>query len=77
MDPLEAQMRQVYFFDTPDLALEQERRRGARPARQRRGDDTVVKLRPVVPTSCRRAARLADFGVEVDAMPAASSARGR
>ena len=49
MDPLDAQIRQVYFFDTPDLALD---RAGVvvRARRvQRQGDDSVVKLRPVVP----------------------------
>ena len=50
MDPLEAEIRQVYFFDTPDLALN-ERGVVVRGRRvQRKGDDTVVKLRPVVPT---------------------------
>ena len=49
VDPLDAQIRQVYFFDTPDLALN---RSGvvARARRvQQKGDDSVVKLRPVVP----------------------------
>jgi hypothetical protein len=70
MDPLEAQIRQVYFFDTPDLALN---RHGVvvRARRvQQRGDDTVVKLRPVVPgelpDGLRRSRNLV---VEVDAMP--------
>ena len=60
----------VYFFDTPDLALQ---RAGVvvRARRiQGRGDDSVVKLRPVVPTSCRpRCGSSPNFGVEVDAMP--------
>ena len=30
IDPLEAQIRQVFFFDTPDLALSAERPRGSR-----------------------------------------------
>ena len=50
MDPLDAQIRQVFFFDTPDLTLN---KRGVvvRARRvQRKGDDSVVKLRPVVPT---------------------------
>jgi hypothetical protein len=70
MDPLEAQIRQVYFFDTPDLALN---RAGVvvRARRvQGRGDDTVVKLRPIVPDelppSLRRNKAMV---VEVDAMP--------
>ena len=49
MDPLEAQIRQVFFFDTPDLRLN---KRGVvvRARRvQGRGDDSVVKLRPIVP----------------------------
>jgi hypothetical protein len=70
MDPLEAQIRQVYFFDTPDLALDQ---RGVvvRARRvQGRGDDTVVKLRPVVPDELPdRLRRAPEMVVEVDAMP--------
>jgi hypothetical protein len=70
MDPLEAQIRQVVFFDTPDLALN---RRGlvVRARRvQKKGDDSVVKLRPVVPTELPGTVRKAPgFGVEVDAMP--------
>ena len=70
VDPLEGKMRQVYFFDTPDLALNQ---RGlvVRARRvQGRGDDSVVKLRPVVPGELPEEVRLSpNFGVEVDAMP--------
>jgi hypothetical protein len=70
MDPLDAQIRQVFFFDTPDLALS---RSGVvvRARRvQKRGDDSVVKLRPVVPTELPRKLRSsADFLVEVDATP--------
>jgi hypothetical protein len=50
MDPLDSVLRQVYFFDTPGLDLEasgivvRARRTQGRP------DDTVVKLRPVVPS---------------------------
>ena len=70
MDPLEAQIRQVYFFDTPDLALYQQgvvvRARRA----QKKGDDSVVKLRPVDPSDLPSELRATpDFGVEVDAMP--------
>jgi hypothetical protein len=70
MDPLAAQIRQVAFFDTLDLALNRAglvvraRRVQAKPA------DTVVKLRPVVPDALSPALRAsASFGVEVDAMP--------
>ena len=70
LDPLEAQIRQVFFFDTPDLALNQ---RGvvARARRvQRKGDDSVVKLRPVVPHELPEDLRRSpSFVVEVDAMP--------
>lgn len=70
IDPLDAQIRQVFFFDTPDLAL-YEAGVVARARRvQGRDSDSVVKLRPVVPadlpTSLRRSP---DFVVEVDAMP--------
>jgi hypothetical protein len=70
LDPLEAQIRQVYFFDTPDLALD---RQGvvARARRiQGKGGDSVVKLRPVVPSELPEdLRRSASFRVEVDALP--------
>jgi hypothetical protein len=70
LDPLDAQIRQVFFFDTPDLALN----RAGVVARARRiqakGGDSVVKLRPVVPDELPKSVRTAPgFGVEVDAMP--------
>jgi len=70
MDALDSQIRQVYFFDTPDLALSDHGVvvRGRRV--QGRGDDTVVKLRPVTPSELPgRVRKLPGFGVEVDAMP--------
>jgi len=70
MDPLDAQLRQVFFFDTPDLALN---KHGvvARARRSQGGvDDSVVKLRPVVPSEVPPALRkLPEFGVEVDVLP--------
>jgi hypothetical protein len=70
MDPLDSQIRQVFFFDTPDLILD---RHGVvvRARRvQRRGDDSVVKLRPVVPAELSPKLRSSpNFGVEIDAMP--------
>jgi hypothetical protein len=70
LDPLDAQMRQVFFFDTPDLTLN---RHGVvlRARRvQRKGGDSVVKLRPVVPQEIPKTLRKsAGFTVEVDAMP--------
>ena len=70
IDPLDAQLRQVVFFDTPDLQLD----RAGVVVRARRvqgaGDDSVVKLRPVVPGDLPKRLRQAtEFGVEVDAMP--------
>jgi hypothetical protein len=70
VDPLDAQIRQVYFFDTPDLALN---KRGVvvRARRvQKKGDDSVIKLRPVVPGELSNDLRASEnFFVEVDAMP--------
>jgi hypothetical protein len=70
VDPLEAQIRQVFFFDTPDLALN---RVGvvARARRvQGREHDSVIKLRPVVPEELPDEFRLSpNMVVEVDAMP--------
>jgi len=70
LDPLDAQIRQVYFFDTPNLALN----RSGLVVRARRvqgkGDDSVIKLRPVVPNELPAGLRKSpDFVVEVDAMP--------
>jgi hypothetical protein len=70
MDPLDVQVRQVVFFDTPDLALD---RHGVvvRARRvQKKGDDSVVKLRPVIPSELPgKVRRSPTFGIEVDAMP--------
>lgn len=70
IDPLDAQVRQVFFFDTPDLTLNtmglvvRARRSQGAP------DDSVVKLRPVVPSDLPVELRkLPEFGVEVDALP--------
>jgi nitrogen fixation protein FixH len=70
VDPLDARIRQVYFFDTPDLLLD----RAGVVVRARRTqsapDDTVVKLRPVEPGALPADLRARkDFVVEVDAMP--------
>jgi hypothetical protein len=72
IDPLEAQMRQVYFFDTPGLELNG----GGVVVRARRVQgkqhDSVVKLRPVVPAELPKSLRRSpDFSVEVDASPEA------
>ncbi len=69
-DPVEAQPRQAFFFDTPDLALN---KAGVvvRARRIQGGDgDTVVKLRPVDPATIDPdLRRSAAFKIEVDAMP--------
>jgi hypothetical protein len=70
LDPLRARIRQVFFFDTPDLLLD--RAGVVVRARRTQGapDDTVVKLRPVVPADLPDDLRARkDFVVEVDAMP--------
>ena len=70
MDPLEAQIRQVFFFDTPDLALDEAGVVVRARRIQGKGDDSVVKLRPVVPAELPAELRQsASFRVEVDAMP--------
>jgi hypothetical protein len=70
MDPLDAQIRQVFFFDTPDLALDKAGVVARARRVQGRGDDTVIKLRPVVPHELPDGLRASPgFGVEVDTMP--------
>jgi hypothetical protein len=70
LDPLESQIRLVTFFDTPDLELY---RHGlvVRARRvQGRGDDSVIKLRPVRPQDVPRQLRKTpSMVVELDAMP--------
>jgi hypothetical protein len=71
VDPLGAQIRQVFFFDTPSLTLN---RNGlvvrARRVQRKKGGDSIVKVRPVVPSQLPGKLRNSpDFNVEVDAMP--------
>ena len=65
-DPVDAQPRQIYFFDTPDLKLFQ----AGVVVRARRiaggRGDTVVKLRPVEPDE------IADDGAEEGRLPRVS-----
>ena len=79
---MEAEPRQAFFFDTPDLTLD---KAGlvvrARRIQGGRGD-TVVKLRPVVPSELPASIRQSvAFKTEVDAMPggfvASGSMKGR
>jgi hypothetical protein len=70
IDALEAQIRHVIFFDTPDLALNAA---GvvvrARRIQGGRGD-SVIKLRPVVPADLPADLRKSgSLGVEVDVIP--------
>jgi hypothetical protein len=70
IDPLDSQIRQVFFFDTPDLALDEHGVVVRARRVQRKGDDSVVKLRPIVPSELPgRVRKSPSFGVEVDAMP--------
>jgi hypothetical protein len=70
MDPLNAYLRQVVFFDTPELALDRVGLVVRARRSQGRPNDSVVKLRPVEPDSLTGELRAAEtFGVEVDAMP--------
>jgi len=71
MDPLQAQMRMVVFFDTPELTLDKHGVVVRARRVQNKGDDSVVKLRPVVPSELPKAVRRSpSFGVELDASPA-------
>jgi hypothetical protein len=77
LDPLAADMVQVWFYDTPDLDLN---RAGviARVRRSRSRDDAVVKLRPVVPDDLSAELRAhPGFGVEIDASPEGFVCSGR
>jgi hypothetical protein len=70
LDPLEAQIRQVYFFDTPDLALDAPGVVVRARRIQGKGNDSIVKLRPVVPNELPEELRLSgSFRIEVDALP--------
>jgi len=65
---LNAELRQIIFFDTADLKLS---RSGVvvRARRTPKGGDTVVKLRPVQPAQLSKELRRStSFSVEVDAM---------
>jgi hypothetical protein len=70
LDPLDAQIRQVFFFDTPDLQLNRAGIAVRARRVQGRSGDTVVKLRPVVPDQLPEGVRHSpNMKVEVDAMP--------
>jgi hypothetical protein len=70
MDPLQAQLRQVFFFDTPELTLNSAGVVVRARRIQGKGGDSVVKLRPVVPDQLPDSLRKSpNLVVEVDAMP--------
>jgi hypothetical protein len=70
MDPLDAQIRLVSFFDTPELTLNNAGVVVRARRVQGRVDDSVIKLRPVepdaLPDELRRSPAMV---VELDAMP--------
>jgi hypothetical protein len=70
IDPLQATIRQVFFFDTPELALDAHGVVVRARRTQNKPDDSVVKLRPVVPAELPdELRRSGSCKVEVDAMP--------
>jgi hypothetical protein len=70
VDPLDAQIRQVFFFDTPDLTLDAAGVVVRARRIQGKGGDSVMKLRPVDPDGLASHLRTSpSVVVEVDAMP--------
>jgi len=70
IDAIDAQIRQVFFFDTPKLDLNTAGVVVRARRRQNDTGDTVVKIRPVDPVDLSGELRAdPEFGVEVDAMP--------
>jgi hypothetical protein len=70
LDPMNAQIRQIFFFDTPDLQLYNNGIAVRARRIQGRSGDSVIKLRPVVPDELSEdVRRSAAMNVEVDAMP--------
>ena len=70
LDPLQCQIRQVFFFDTPDLKVSKSGVVVRARRVQGRGDDSTVKLRPIRPEELTPELRQTPgFKVEVDAMP--------
>ena len=70
VDPIETEIRQVYFFDTPNLDLN----KAGLVVRARRiqggTGDTVIKLRPVDPGEIdRELRRSGSFKTEIDVVP--------
>jgi hypothetical protein len=82
VDPLDAQIRQVFFYDTPDLTLYNAGLNLRARRIQGKGEDSVVKVRPVDPDRLDAEWRVSpNMKVEVDAMPGgyvcSASVKGR
>ncbi len=78
LDALDAQIRQVVFFDTPELALDKAGVVVRARRIQGRLGDSVIKLRPLDPDQVGKdVRRLSGFGVEVDAIPGGFVCSGR
>ena len=78
IDPLDAQIRQVFFFDTPDLTLYEQGVVVRARRVQKKGDDSVVKLRPVVPSQLPNGVRKCPSSASRwTRCPEATSARAR
>ena len=70
LDPLQGQIRQVFFLDTPELELDKAGLIVRARRVQGRDPDSVVKLRPVVPEELPAKLRKSpDLVVELDTMP--------
>ena len=70
LDTPEAQARHVFLFDTPELALDRQGVDVCARRVQGKGDDSAVKLRPVIPSELPDdLRRSANFRVEVEALP--------
>jgi hypothetical protein len=70
LDPIEAHIRLVSFFDTPDLTLNKAGVVVRARRVQGRVDDSVIKLRPVAPDDLPDEIRRSpSMVVELDAMP--------
>jgi hypothetical protein len=70
MDPIQARIRQVLFFDTPDLQLNKAGVVVRARRIQDKSADSVVKLRPIAPAEVSPKLRSTPgFSIELDVMP--------
>lgn len=69
-DQVRAKARKIYFLDTADLALHRHGVVARVRSIDHRPDDSVIKLRPLIPSDLPAALRRSErFAVEVDGMP--------